>query len=263
MNTYPTYRDRYLPAFSLEEIDNLPAKAETPVIIPVGAVEQHGRHLPVGVDALVAQARLDAALPLLPSKVKVLVAPAIQVGKSNEHTGFPGTLMISKTTLRRQLLAIASQLKEWGFRHLLILNTHGGNIQVIHTTMQEIRDDMDMRIEKLTFKSDLPLDPQEGAYGFHAGEIETAIMLEILDGEAIDMKEAACEFPASIDDPGELRPEAAPAIFSWVTSDLSESGVMGNARAATPERGKKWFARESASLAENITRICTGLQKSS
>jgi creatinine amidohydrolase len=261
--TWPTYRNRYLPALDLEAIGSIPDKAHSPVILPIGAVEQHGPHLPVGVDALVAQARLDYALPRLPEDLPVWVAPPIQIGKSNEHTGFPGTLMVSKTVLRRQILAIARQLHEWGFRCLLILNTHGGNIQVIRYTIPEIERELGMSVHRLSFSSGLELDEQEAAYGFHAGEIETAIMLEILDGKAIEMEHATCEFPASIQDPGRLRPEAAPAIYSWVTSDLSQSGVMGDARAATRERGRAWLDGESGSLARQIARICASLKEGS
>ncbi|HKJ90705.1 MAG TPA: creatininase family protein [Oceanipulchritudo sp.] len=257
---YPTYRDRYLPALTRAEVDSLPTKEKTPVILPVGAIEQHGPHLPVGVDALIGQARLDYALPRLPKNLSLLVAPAIQIGKSNEHTGFPGTLAISKTVLRRQLLAIAGQLSDWGFRCLLILNTHGGNKQVINYTVREIRDSLGMDVRKLQPSSNLEIDPQEAAYGFHAGEIETNIMLEILDGQRVDLSHATCEFPAWIDGEGRLRPESAPAIYSWVTSDLSDSGVMGNARAATPEAGKAWVEAEAESLVTALKDICRELQ---
>lgn len=258
--SYPTYRERYLPALSRQAIAAIPDKAVSPVIVPIGAVEQHGPHLPVGVDALIGQARLDYALPRLPEDLPVWVAPPIQIGKSNEHTGFPGTLMISKTVLRRQMLAIAEQLHEWGFRCILILNTHGGNIQVIRYTLPEIEERLGMRIQLLTFSSGLALKEQESTYGFHAGEMETSIMLEIMDGQAIEMDYATCEFPASTEDPGQLRPEAAPAIYSWATADLSESGVMGDARAANRELGRAWFAGETDSLVRNLVQICGELR---
>jgi creatinine amidohydrolase len=260
---YPSYRDRYLPALSLTQIDEIPQKESSPVILPVGAVEQHGPHLPVGVDALIGQARLDYALPRLPQHSPVWVAPAIQIGKSNEHTGFPGTLMISKTVLRRQLLAIAGQLKAWGFSCLLILNTHGGNIQVLNYTLREMEDSLDLDVRRLRFINDLPSDPQEAAYGFHAGEVETAIMLEILDGHGIDLSLAPCEFPARLEDEGQLRPEDAPAIYSWVTSDISTTGVMGNARAATRERGKALLEAETDSLVRQIKEVCEELKRKS
>jgi creatinine amidohydrolase len=257
---YPTYRDKYLPTLTLDEVRAIPDKESALVIIPVGAVEQHGPHLPVGVDSLIAQARLDRALPLLPEGISVWVAPAIQIGKSNEHTGYPGTLIVSKTILRRQLLAIARQLKDWGFRSIAILNTHGGNRQVLNYTTREMEDELGMRVHPLQYSSGMELNPQEAAYGFHAGEVETAIMLEIMDEGTIDMSRAVCEFPARLEDPGKLRPECAPAIYSWVSADVSKSGIMGDATAATPERGKAWVEAETKSLAKAIVQICTELK---
>lgn len=260
MLAYPTYRDRYLPALTLKEILSLPEKSSALVIIPVGAIEQHGPHLPVGVDSLIGQARLDRTLPLLPEIANVWVAPAIQIGKSNEHTGFPGTLVVSKTVLRRQLLAIASQLKEWGFRSIAVLNTHGGNRQVLAYTTREIEDELGLAVHPLPYSSGLDLNPQESAFGFHAGQVETAIMLEIMDEGTIDMTRAQCEYPARIGDSGQLRPESAPAIFSWVTVDVSTSGVMGDATAAKKDWGRNWLDAECKSLAASILRICDAIK---
>jgi creatinine amidohydrolase len=257
---YPTYRDKYLPALTLKQVRAIPEKESALVIIPVGAVEQHGPHLPVGVDSLIGQARLDRALPLLPDGLNVWVAPAIQIGKSNEHTGYPGTLIVSKTVLRRQLLAIARQLKDWGFRSIAILNTHGGNRQVLNYTTREMEDELGMRVHPLSYSSGMEVDPQEAAFGFHAGQIETAIMLEIMDEGTIDMSRACCEFPARLEDPGKLRPECAPAIYSWISADVSKSGIMGDATAATPEWGKAWMDAEAKSLAAALVRISSELK---
>ena len=257
---YPGYRDKYLPALTLDEILSVPKKESALVVLPVGAIEQHGPHLPVGVDSLIGQARLDRALPLLPAETNVWIAPAIQIGKSNEHTGYPGTLIVSKTVLRRQLLAIAGQLKEWGFNNIAVLNTHGGNRQVLNYTMREVEDELGLTVHALRYSSGMTLDPQEAAFGFHAGEVETAIMLEIMDKGTIDMSRARCEFPARLEDPGTLRPESAPAIYSWISADVSESGIMGDATAATPERGQAWVEAEAKSLAESLTRICAELK---
>lgn len=253
---YPKYRDNYLPARSLKQIREIPDKAQSPVIIPTGAIEQHGPHLPVGVDALLGQARLDYALPRLPPDCKVWVGPAIQIGKSNEHTGFPGTLAINKSSLRRQLLAIAAQLHDWGFRTLLVLNTHGGNSAVLRMTLGEIEDNFGMSAEALSLPVEREISAQEALYGFHAGEVETSLMLEILDGRCIRMEDATCCFPARIEDPGELRPECAPAIFSWVTADISPDGVMGDASIGTPDKGRVWMEAETQALLNRLTEIC-------
>ena len=122
--TFPSYRQRYLPGMTRRQIAALPDKSWAPVIIATGAIEQHGPHLPVAVDALMGQVWLSLALSRLPHGASAYVAPPITIGKSNEHSGFPGTLFVSKTTLRVLLLTIAQQVHEWGFRNIAIINTH-------------------------------------------------------------------------------------------------------------------------------------------
>lgn len=249
-------RSRQLTAMTLAQIQALPDKARAPVIVTTGAIEQHGAHLPLAFDALMGQVWLDRVLALLPADAPCYVGPPITVGKSNEHTGFPGTLSISKETLRLQLLAIARQLKAWGFRTLAILNTHGGNSSVIAYTLWEIQDVHGLRAVMLRPDVELhpPLSSQEAAYGFHAGELETSWLLAEAP-HLVDMTKAACEYPAGIDDPGELRPEAAPATFAWASQDVSQSGVMGDATAATAEKGERWIAQLAKGYAARILEL--------
>ncbi|MCZ6674424.1 MAG: creatininase family protein [Verrucomicrobia bacterium] len=239
---------------TLAEIRALPNKQHVPVIIGTGAIEQHGRHLPVAVDALLAEAWLERSLALLKPETKLLVGPPTTFGKSNEHSGFPGTIYISKKTLRRQLLSIATQLHTWGFRVMRVLNMHGGNTAVLEYTLSEIESELGMSVGFLRADVKMEFSEQEELYGFHAGEVETSWMLEIWP-ESVDMAEATCEFPVSLDDPGQLRPEDAPATFSWASSDLSDSGVMGDASKASAEKGKRWMEQGSRSLAEAMENL--------
>ena len=247
--SFPVYRDRYLPAKTLSEIKAIPDKGQIPVIVGCGAIEQHGRHLPVAVDALLVEAFLERSLSLLNSETQLLVGPPITFGKSNEHSGFPGTIKISKRTLRRQLLCIAGQLRDWGFRVMRILNMHGGNTAVIQYTLAEIETQTGLSADFIRPEIELGLSEQEDLYGFHAGEVETSWMLDIWP-ESVELSEAKCEYPAQVDDPGQLRPEDAPATFAWASCDLSDSGVMGDANRASAEKGKLWMAQRSRALAE-------------
>lgn len=238
---FPAYRARYLPAFSLAQIAALPDKARTPVIIPTGAIEQHGPHLPVAVDSFLGQVWLTRLCAALPAELPALIAPPITVGKSNEHVGFPGTLSISKETLRAQLLALATQLHTWGFRTLLLLNTHGGNSAVLTYVRREIAQRLGLRIEPFPIAPhSLGLPPQEAAYGFHANTFETALLYATAPRFTRPEK-APCHYPARIDDPGELRPECAPATYAWASQDISPHGVMGDATTATAEQGLRWL----------------------
>ncbi|HXQ80916.1 MAG TPA: creatininase family protein [Opitutaceae bacterium] len=252
---FPGYRDRYLPAMTLRRIGALPDKSWAPVILATGAIEQHGPHLPVAVDALMGQVWLSLALARLPAGASCYVAPPITVGKSNEHTGFPGTLMISRETLRSQILAVARQAAAWGFRSIAVINTHGGNVPVLVPTLRDVRALYGLRagILQSTPVSDIPA--QEAAFGIHAGEVETSWVIAAASRLA-DMSKAVCEFPARIDDPGEVRPVAAPALVAWASRDVSKSGVMGDATAATAEKGERWLEQGAASLAAAIGEVC-------
>lgn len=254
---WPSYRDRYLAALTRDELDALPNKSNTLVIIPVGAIEQHGHHLPVGVDAILGQALLAHATSRFPANTPVVVAPSITYGKSNEHISFPGTLSVSAKTLRRLVIALASQLKALGFRQFALFNTHGGNSAVLVYTLREIQTSLGLRAGMVSspFKPDV--SAQEAEYGFHAGEVETSLMLAVAS-ELVHMEKASCEFPARIDDPGELRPENAPATFSWATEDISKSGVMGDATQATIEKGLRWLEASAGALGKRLIDLQAG-----
>ncbi len=251
---FAAYRGRYLPAMTRVQLEALPGKSSAVVIIPTGAVEQHGPHLPVGVDALLGQAFLDAALPYLPVRTPVYVGPAITYGKSNEHTGFPGTISISAGSLHRLLKTIARQLHALGFRTLAILNTHGGNSAVLVATLREIQTAVGLNAGMLAWTWKPPLSAQEAAWGFHAGQWETSLMLAAAP-HLVRRERAVCEYPARLDDPGELRPENAPATFSWVSSDLSRTGVMGDATQATAEDGAAWLDASAQALARQLVAL--------
>ncbi len=251
---FPDHRARYLPAFTRRGLEAIPDRGRALVVLPTGAIEQHGPHLPVAVDALMGQAWLGHALPRLPAEAPVYVAPPITVGKSNEHTGFPGTLIISRESLRELVSETAAQVFAWGFGGLAILNTHGGNTSVLHYTLREIRERHGRPATLLRFGTRLDIAEQEAVYGFHAGEVESSWVYAIAP-ELCAPEAATTEFPASLDAPGELRPESAPATFSWVTADLSASGVMGDARAASAEKGRRWLDACAAALAAELLRV--------
>jgi creatinine amidohydrolase len=197
---------------------------------------------------------LNLALPKVSKEISIYVAPPITIGKSNEHTGFPGTLIISGRILRRLLRTIARQLSRWGFRNLAVINTHGGNDSVLRYTLREIQVDFGMRTFVVPLGWTPPLSRQEEAYGFHANEMETSCMLEAAP-DLVDMSKAVCEYPADVDDPGELQPEDAPVTFAWKTKDLSESGVIGDATSASAEKGRQWVVQYAESLACQIEKV--------
>lgn len=251
---HPAYRSRYLPALSRQAIENLPGKQAAVVVIPMGAIEQHGPHLPVGTDAILSQAWLQSALEQLPAQVPIYVGPALPVGKSVEHLGFPGTLSLTGRLLRHNLLAIAGQLQTWGFQTLAVLNAHGGNSTSLEVALREIQTRLGMQAGLLRPSLALSASEQENLWGIHAGEVETSLMLAI-DPDQVEMEKARCEYPTRLDNPGVLRPFKGTATWAWITRELSQSGVMGDATAASAEKGHTWLEEGSHDLAKDLRRL--------
>jgi len=251
---FPSRRHCYLPAFTREALAALPDKEQLQVILPTASIEQHGHHLPVGVDSILGQAQLDAMLGLAGTAARILIAPPITYGKSNEHTGFPGTLSISATALHRLAASLAGQLHALGFRHIRLFNTHGGNTAVLRSLVAAggFPRGCSLGFLQGAFRPELPA--QEAAWGMHADEWESSLMLACAP-ELVDMSKACCEYPARIDDPGLLRPEKAPATFAWLSRDVSQSGVLGDATRATAQKGREWLAAEARSLLEALRSI--------
>ncbi len=246
---WPGFRERYLPAMSQRTINALPNKTQAWVLLTTGAVEQHGPHLPLGVDSLLAQGYLQCALPLLPAKFPLYLLPPITVGKSNEHSGFAGSLILHRERLRQQILACGRQLQRWGFANLAVLNTHGGNTSVLKSCLRELSPSLRVRLLDFPYARDCA--PREECFGIHAGELETALMLALAP-EQVRMEAADCCWIGSLEETSPLRPEFAPATYAWETSDLSPTGTMGDARNATAANGQLWLARAAKAIAEAL-----------
>lgn len=257
MNLYPHYRSRYLPAMTPAEIEAIPSPEKALVIVPTGAIEQHGPHLPVGVDAFMGQTWLTLTLEKVAADVPVYVTPAITIGKSNEHVGFPGTLFMSAKSLRRMVKLIVENHYALGFRKFAFMNTHGGNTSVVKVAMKELAVELEgISTTFLRSSWSPPVSAQEAVWGFHAGEGETAWMMAATeDLGLVDATVLPCEFPGSVDDPGLLRAEMAPATYSWVTADLSKSGVIGDASQGSLEKGKEWLDKATSALAITLAEM--------
>jgi creatinine amidohydrolase len=246
---FPSHRAQYLPSLSLSALAALPDKERLQVILPTASIEQHGHHLPVGVDSILGQAQLSAMLN--EEGLPVLVAPPVTYGKSNEHTGFPGTLSIGAPALHRLVSSLVTQLHGLGFPHIRLFNTHGGNTAVLRSLVSAggFAPGCTLSFLQGGFRPELP--PQEAAWGLHADEWETSLMLAC-SPELVDMTKARCEYPARLEDPGLLRPEKAPATFAWLSRDVSQGGVMGDPTRASAEKGGLWLSQEGKSLREAL-----------
>ncbi|MFY9691615.1 MAG: creatininase family protein [Candidatus Acidiferrales bacterium] len=239
-----------------KQVDALPRET-TLLVLPTAAVEQHGHHLPLATDTLINNLLLGHALEKLPPEMPVYALPAVCYGKSNEHIGFPGTLSVSSSTFMAVLRDLGSSIAKAGFHKLVLYNTHGGNSALIDVMARDLRAEFGLRTFTLQgsggFKYD-GVSAQERAYGFHAGEIETALLLGAAP-ELVDRSAYTSNYIADVAKPQTLLPENAPATFSWLTSDIAPSGVMGDPRPATVENGVRWRDEAAAHLAAALTAM--------
>jgi creatinine amidohydrolase len=234
-----------------KQVDALPRES-TLLVLPTAAIEQHGPHLPLATDTLINNLLLGRALEKLAPELPVYALPPVHYGKSNEHIGFPGTLSVSASTFMAVLRDLGASISSAGFKKLVLYNTHGGNTSLIDVMARDLRAEFGLRMFALHGSGGIAfegLNPQERAYGFHAGEIETSFLLASIP-KLVDRSAYTTNYIADIAKPELLRPENAPAIFSWLTADIAPSGVLGDPRPATPEKGEHWIEETSAQIAK-------------
>lgn len=212
-------------------------------VLPIAAVEQHGPHLPLGVDAMIMEGCIERVAARLPEDLDAVFLPMQSVGVSLEHCDFPGTLWLSQETASRMLLDIAEGVARAGVKKLVLMNSHGGNSALISTVALELRARFGLLAVTCSWARfgypDGLFSAQEQRHGIHGGEIETSLMLAFRP-ELVDMGRAKNFPPATLDferDFAWLRADR-PAGFGWLTQDLSPSGAMGDASRATAEKGE-------------------------
>jgi len=214
----------------------------TVAVLPVGAIEQHGPHLPVSVDADINKGLIEATLERLDADLPVLVLPAMPVGKSNEHIDFPGTLTLSAETLARLWFEIGESVHRAGVRKLVFFNSHGGQPQVMEIVMRDLRVKHGLMCVGLSWPAmGIPalFDPAEDKYGIHGGTVETAMMLH-LQPDLVQMDKAK-DFKTvmeAIEGRYEKLTYLGGVKIAWQTQDLNAQGACGDASAATAEAGK-------------------------
>ena len=239
-----------------KQVDALSRK-DTLLVLPTAAIEQHGHHLPLATDTLINNYMLGKALELLPEDVPVYALPPVCYGKSNEHGGFPGTLSVSAATFMSVIRDLGASLAASGFKKLVLFNTHGGNAALVDVMARDLRAEFSLRTFTLFGSANAKfegLDPQEAAYGFHAGEVETALLLSATP-ELVRTDQYTSNYIADISKPELLKPEFSGANFAWLTRDIAKSGVMGDPSGATAEKGEQWIKAAAAKIAEALTAM--------
>jgi len=233
--------------FSQLEMHNVVA------ILPIGAVEQHGPHLPVRVDAAINAGIIARAVELLPADLPVLVLPALPIGKSDEHLEYPGTLTLPYDVLGKVWFEVAKSAWRAGVRKLIFWNSHGGQPQLMEIVCRQLRIELEMFAVGASWfatldSSDL-YSASERAFGIHGGESETSVMLHlhpdlVVMSNAENFTSAAEALAAK---GGVLTPEGG-VSFGWQAQDLHPAGVTGNAAAADAARGEIEVERAARAL---------------
>lgn len=215
-------------------------------VLPLAAVEQHGPHLPVGTDSLITDGMLDEVARQCPPGLDLTVLPVQRVGKSNEHVWAPGTLSLAAETALATWVGIGLAVARTGCNRLILVNSHGGNVDLMSIIARELRVRAGMlavRCQWVAFGMPAGMySAQETAFGIHGGDYETSLMLHFHPG-LVDMA-AARDFRSSAEH--SPIPPTGPVGYGWIASDLNPAGVVGEAHLATADKGRATAAHQAA-----------------
>jgi len=235
------------------EISALAAR-DAVVILPVGSTEQHGPHLPTQVDTLLAGEIARRAARKMAPATPVVVAPTVWSGLAEHHMSLGGTLSLDFHTFFRLLQCVCRSLVRHGFRRILILNGHGGNIAALTVAVNELAVELQVPLATTTYwhlaKDEFARILERQTTVRHACEAETSMLLALAP-DLVDMGRA-------IDAVGPTTPEiteivGSDAVHRWRSFKVRTShGAIGDPRAATAEKGQRLL--EAA--AEAVAGVC-------
>ena len=231
-------------------------------VLPVGAVEQHGPHLPLGVDAMLIEGVVQQALPQLPADLPVLFLPPQNIGFSVEHSNYAGTLTLSPATLIELWTELGACVARAGIKKLLLLNGHGGQVSMMDVVARELRIKHGLLVYSASWfglvddAANQQFCAHEHRFGVHGGEVETSMLLHLAP-ETVHM-ERAQNFAST----SEVRASkyhfignGRSAKLGWAIEDYNPAGAAGNAAAATAERGAKMVQSAAQGLVALLGEI--------
>jgi creatinine amidohydrolase len=236
------------------------AAAHWIAVLPLAATEQHGPHLPVGTDVMIAQAYLARVRELLTGSIPATFLPIQPVGISTEHVSYPGTLTLPSEVALKSWMAIGESVARAGIKKLVMVTSHGGNSAAMGVVAQDLRAHCGLLAVTTGWsRFGAPeglFSAEELHHGIHGGAVETSIMLARYPNHVRSNKIANFR-PASIAmerDHRWLSPHR-PAPFAWQAQDLHASGAVGDATQASAEKGQRLLDHGAAAFCELLADV--------
>ena len=229
-------------------------------VLPLAAVEQHGPHLPLGVDSYIAEAYLARVRDLLPDALPVTFLPVQRIGISAEHLAFPGTLTLSAATAIAAWTELGESLGCAGLRKLVLVTSHGGNVAAMETVARYLRTRLKMLAVTVGWHRfgypDGTFSSEERKHGIHGGDIETSLMLAAKP-DTVRMDQAPNATPETVAMAAEFKWLGAyrPAGFAWMTQDLHPSGAVGDATLASAGKGDAALQHGAQAFVELLREV--------
>ena len=237
-----------------------PAPARWIAVLPLAATEQHGPHLPLGTDVMIAQAYLARVRELLPAGIPATFLPVQPVGISTEHVDYPGTLTLPTQLALKHWMALGESVARAGVRKLVMVTSHGGNSAAMTLVAQDLRAQHGLLAvttgwSRLSAPEGL-FSAEEFRHGIHGGAVETSIMLARYPQHV--SKDKIADFrSAGIAMEKEYRwlSTHRPAPFAWQAQDLHPSGAVGDATLASAEKGERLLDHGARAFCELLTEV--------
>jgi creatinine amidohydrolase len=229
-------------------------------VLPLAATEQHGPHLPLETDILIADAYLARVRELSPETTPATFLPVERIGISTEHIDYPGTQTLPTEVALKKWTAIGEEVARRGVKKLVIITSHGGNSAAMMLVAQDLRAHQKLFAVTTSWSrlsgAEKLFPADEVRHGIHGGAVETSIMLARYPEQV--RVDAIADFPASsiaMETQYRWLSTQRPAPFAWQAQDLNASGAVGNATLAVIEKGEQLIDQGARAFCELLAEV--------